>query len=236
MEDVGRLPSKESRVQKLPLSGFEHVRVKPFKPRTERQAQYKELLAGNDLTFLLGPAGTGKTLLAAAQAIEDLASGRARKIFITRPAREPEDEKLGYLAGPLDEKMEPRVRPIVAAFERFLDVEAVDDLLGAGIIEIVALAFISGYTFEHATVIYDEMQNTTPHMGMLALTRAGRECRLIVTADPAQSLLPAHLDSFAGDLDRFRGRPGIAFAEFGLADCVRSKLVKQILSAYQNPC
>lgn len=207
------------------------VAFKPFKARNERQVAIQQAFADHDLTFLIGPAGTGKTVLAAAYAVEQLVTGNVKNIVAARPAIEAGDP-IGFLSGSLVEKVTPYLRPILDNMGLFLGSETVNALVRQGTIELTSLSYLRGRTLSDCVLILDEMQNATPAQMKLALTRAGEGTTVICTLDPMQCDLANDIISAAEDLERFRGRPSIAFVELENRDIVRSKLVKTVLQAY----
>lgn len=203
-----------------------------FKARNRTQAVTMRTIQEHTLTFLIGPAGTAKTFLAVAHAIHQLADGKISRIVAARPAVEAGDS-IGYLKGGLLEKMGPYVRPMLDCLGWFVGDQEVQRMQEAGVLEITSMTYLRGRTFTDAVLILDEMQNATVEQLKLGLTRAGDNCQLLVTGDPFQCDLPDKQASALLDLDRFRGRPGIGFAEFGLTDVVRSPIVSTVLSAYE---
>lgn len=204
-----------------------------FQARTQGQAAAARVIRDNTLTFLIGPAGTAKTYLAAAHAIEQLAAGKIQRIIAARPAVEAGDS-IGYLKGSLLDKMGPFVRPILDCLAWFVGDQDVQSMQEQGILEITSMTYLRGRTFTDAVLILDEMQNATADQLKLGLTRAGDNCKLIVTGDPTQIDIKPMDVSAVMDLDRFRGRTGIGFVDFGLADVVRSPIVREVLAAYQE--
>ncbi len=209
------------------------IAFRAFKPRNERQVQIQQAFAENDLTFLVGPAGTGKTVLAAAFAIEKLITGEVKTIVAARPAIEAGDP-IGFLSGGLVEKVTPFLRPILDNMGIFIGAEAVNALVRQNTIELTSLSYLRGRTLNDCVLILDEMQNATPSQMKLALTRAGDNCKVLVTMDPDQCDLPEDVKSAAEDLDRFQSRQHIGFVELENRDIVRSRLVKTVLAAYSS--
>jgi phosphate starvation-inducible protein PhoH and related proteins len=201
-------------------------------PRSANQARYLTALAESELVFGLGPAGTGKTYLAVAQAVSMLVAGQVDRIILSRPAVEA-GERLGFLPGDLKEKVDPYLRPLYDALHDMLPAEQVTKRMTGGEIEVAPLAFMRGRTLANAFVILDEAQNTTPMQMKMFLTRLGERSRMVVTGDLSQTDLPrgqrSGLDEAVTILD---GEPGIAFVRFGDADVVRHPLVARIVRAY----
>lgn len=207
---------------------------KQITPRSPVQAQYLEAIRANDLVFGLGPAGTGKTYLAVAQAVHMLVKGEVDRLILTRPAVEA-GERLGFLPGTMQEKIDPFLRPIFDALHEMLPAEQIARKMADGTIEIAPIAFMRGRTLNNAFVILDEGQNTTPMQMKMALTRVGEGSRIVVTGDPSQTDLPSGTMSGLTDaLNTLQGVKGIAFVHFGEADVVRSRLVRRVVEAYDR--
>ncbi|GEO38119.1 phosphate starvation-inducible PhoH-like protein [Skermanella aerolata] len=203
-------------------------------PRSPTQAAYIQALQENELVFGLGPAGTGKTYLAVAQAVVALTSGQVDRIVLSRPAVEA-GERLGFLPGDLREKIDPYLRPLYDALYDMLPAEQVARRLGNGEIEIAPLAFMRGRTLANAFVILDEAQNTTPMQMKMFLTRLGENGRMAVTGDTSQIDLPSGTRSGLKDaIEILQGVPGVSFVQFGDADVVRHPLVGHIVRAYDK--
>src|SRR6185437_9450686 len=203
-------------------------------PRTANQAAYLRALRANELVFGLGPAGTGKTYLAVAMAVDMLMGGTVERIILSRPAVEA-GERLGFLPGDLREKVDPYLRPLYDALYDMLPGEQVMKRLGSGEIEIAPLAFMRGRTLANAFVILDEAQNTTPVQMKMFLTRLGENARMAVTGDLSQIDLPPGTQSGLRDaLDTLQDVEGMAIVEFGAEDVVRHRLVSRIVHAYDE--
>ncbi len=204
-------------------------------PRTENQRRYLEAIEKNPLVFGIGPGGTGKTYLAVTAAVRALRAGTCRRLIVTRPVVEA-GERLGFLPGDLQAKLNPYMRPIYDALYDQLDFEEVARLEESGILEIAPLAYMRGRTLSHAFAILDEGQNTTISQMKMFLTRLGEGSRMVVTGDPTQNDLER--DQRSGLLDaaaRLKGWQDIAVIEFGARDIVRHPLVEQIVRAYEAP-
>lgn len=208
------------------------TRKRLISPRTVTQAAYIEALGRYELTFGLGPAGTGKTYLAVAQAVSMLTSGQVDRIVLSRPAVEA-GERLGFLPGDLKEKVDPYLRPLYDALHDLLPGDQVNRRLETGEIEIAPLAFMRGRTLSNAFIILDEAQNTTPTQMKMFLTRLGENSRMVVTGDLSQVDLPRGQPSGLRDAaDLLAGIEGVDFVQFTDDDVVRHKLVTRIVQAY----
>ncbi len=204
----------------------------PIAPKTAAQARYLEMLDSRELTFGIGPAGTGKTFLAAAYGATLLLRGAVDRLVITRPAVEA-GERLGFLPGDLMEKVDPYLAPIWAALDDILGPEAVRRRRDKGEIEVAPLAFMRGRTLSHAFVIVDEAQNTSRLQMKMVLTRLGEGARMAVTGDPSQVDLVNPRDSGLSHAVRIlQGVEGVGVTTFDAADVVRHKLVERIVRAY----
>lgn len=201
-------------------------------PRNPNQKSYIDAIRKNDLVFGLGPAGTGKTYLAMAMAVAALQKKVIERIILARPAVEA-GERLGFLPGNLQEKVNPYVRPLYDALYDMLDAERVDMLLERGTIEVAPLAFMRGRTLNNAFVILDEAQNTSSEQMKMFLTRLGHDSKAVITGDITQIDLPSKVRSgLVESLRVLRGVEGIAFCEFEHKDVVRHRLVQRIIQAY----
>lgn len=214
-----------------PRAGLKTKR-RTITPRSATQARYLEALADSELVFGLGPAGTGKTYLAVAQAVSLLMQGSIERIILSRPAVEA-GERLGFLPGDMKEKVDPYLRPLYDALHDMLPGDQVTKRLETGVIEVAPLAFMRGRTLSHAFVILDEAQNTTPMQMKMFLTRLGEGSRMVVTGDVTQIDLPSGQKSGLREaLTILRGVEGVSFVEFGDQDVVRHPLVGRIVRAY----
>ena len=203
-------------------------------PRSPVQAAYLRALRDDDLVFALGPAGTGKTYLAVAQAVAMLIDGRVERIVLSRPAVEA-GENLGFLPGDLREKIDPYLRPLYDALHDMMPVEKVRRYLEAGDIEVAPLAFMRGRTLSNSYVILDEAQNTSQVQMKMCLTRLGENSRMAVTGDLSQVDLPKGVTSGLDDaVSRLKGVKGVTTVIFSDADVVRHDLVTRIIRAYDK--
>ena len=207
-------------------------RGKAIRPKTAGQARYVDAIDNNTVVFGIGPAGSGKTYLAVAKAVQALQAKQIRRIILTRPAVEA-GEKLGFLPGTLDDKIDPYLRPLYDALRDMLDPEVIPRLLEAGIIEVAPLAYMRGRTLNDAFVILDEAQNTTAAQMKMFLTRLGFGSTVVVTGDISQVDLPrGEASGLRLVRDILRGVEGVYFAELDAADVVRHPLVGRIVNAY----
>lgn len=207
----------------------EDIRAKTF-----RQRQYLQSLRKYDLVFCTGPAGTGKTYLAVVVAVKALLANEFERIILTRPAVEA-GEKLGFLPGDLQQKVNPYLRPLYDAINEFIDPEKLPSLMERGIIEVAPLAYMRGRTLNNAFVIVDEAQNTTPAQMKMVLTRLGFRSRMVITGDMTQTDLPAQQQSgLSLSINILKHVEGIAFCEFSQRDVVRHPLVQRIVAAYEK--
>ena len=203
-----------------------------LKARTPNQAQYLEHIAGHDITFGIGPAGTGKTYLAVACAVDALERQSVQRIVLTRPAVEA-GERLGFLPGDLTQKVDPYLRPLYDALYDLMGFDRVQKAFERNQLEIAPLAFMRGRTLNHAFIILDEAQNTTPEQMKMFLTRIGFGSRCVVTGDVSQIDLPKGATSGLIEAERVLKRvKGLAFTRFTSADVVRHPLVARIVDAY----
>jgi len=209
-------------------------RNEPIRAKTFRQQQYVRAIRNHDLTFCIGPAGTGKTFLAAVVAVKALLDNQCDRLIITRPAVEA-GEKLGFLPGDLQQKVNPYLRPLYDAFYELIEPEKITTLMEKGIIEIAPLAYMRGRTLNNAFVILDEAQNTTPAQMKMVLTRMGQRSRMVVTGDITQTDLTANQPSGLVIAEKLlHNVEGIAFCRFTATDVVRHPLVQRIVTAYEQ--
>ena len=209
------------------------TRKRTITPRSPMQAEYVRALEKSDLVFGLGPAGTGKTYLAVAVAVTHLLQGRVDRIILSRPAVEA-GERLGYLPGDLQDKIDPYLRPLYDALHDMLPGDQVARRLANGEIEVAPLAFMRGRTLSHAFAILDEAQNTSAMQMKMFLTRLGEGSRMVVTGDMSQIDLPPGTRSGLGDaLEVLEGVSGVGTVNFTHADVVRHSMVTRIVRAYE---
>ena len=205
-----------------------------IKPRTPNQAQYIANILDHDITFGVGPAGTGKTYLAVAAAVDALERQEIRRILLTRPAVEA-GEKLGFLPGDLSQKVDPYLRPLYDALFEMLGFEKVEKLIERNVIEVAPLAYMRGRTLDDSFIILDEAQNTTPEQMKMFLTRMGVGSKVVVTGDVTQIDLPERTRSGLVDaLHVLKQVKGIAQCYFTEKDVVRHRLVQEIIKAYDR--
>jgi len=211
------------------------TRKKTIVPRSATQTRYMHALASSDMIFALGPAGTGKTYVAVAQAVQMLIQGQVARLILSRPAVEA-GERLGFLPGDMKEKVDPYLRPLYDALYDMLPAEQVERRIASGEIEIAPIAFMRGRTLSDAFIILDEAQNTTPMQMKMFLTRFGQNSRMVVCGDPRQIDLPDIGKSGLADaVGRLEGVEGIATVRFSAADVVRHPIVGRIVDAYEGP-
>ncbi len=211
-----------------------HTRHTDLSGRTPKQVQYLQQMLSHDITFGIGPAGTGKTFLAVACAVDALERHGVQRIVLTRPAVEA-GERLGFLPGDLAQKVDPYLRPLYDALYDLMGFDRVTKAFDKGLIEIAPLAFMRGRTLNHAFVILDEAQNTTREQMQMFLTRIGFGTRCVVNGDTSQVDLPKGTPSGLLDaMQVLQGVNGIAFTHFSGADVVRHPLVARIVAAYER--
>lgn len=233
-------PSEMASFSPSVSTGFGDVRIRlktenrTVVPRSDRQAEFVNLLQNKDLVFGLGPAGTGKTYMAVAVGVSMLVSGAVDRLILSRPAIEA-GERLGFLPGDLKEKVDPFLRPIFDALHDMLSPATLEKLMASNIIEVAPLAFMRGRTLSHAFVILDEAQNTTEMQMKMLLTRLGENSRMVITGDLSQIDLPHPQNSGLADaVRRLKKVKEIGFMTFKEEDVVRHPLVRSILKAYDR--
>ncbi len=211
------------------------TRRKTIVPRSEMQGRYMRQLVTDDVIFALGPAGTGKTYVAVAQAVSQLITGSVQRLILSRPAVEA-GEKLGFLPGDMKEKVDPYLRPLYDALYDCMPPEQVERRIASGEIEIAPIAFMRGRTLADAFVILDEAQNTTREQMKMFLTRFGQNSRMVVCGDPKQVDIPGgdRMSGLADAVDRLEGVEAIGITRFSRADVVRHPIVGRIVEAYEG--
>ena len=207
---------------------------KTIQPKTQTQKEYVAAIKEFDIVFGVGPAGTGKTYLAMAMAVEALKSGKVRRVILTRPAIEA-GENLGYLPGDMYEKISPYLRPLYDAIYDMMDADKIEKYLETGVIEVAPLAYMRGRTLNDAFIILDEAQNCTTEQMKMFLTRLGFDSKTVITGDPTQSdLLGGKSTGLLQALDILKNIEGIKFIHFSGIDVVRHELVQMIIEAYDK--
>lgn len=207
---------------------------KPIVARGERQQQMVRENASCDLTFAIGPAGSGKTFIAICLAVKALKAKQVRRIILSRPAVEA-GEKLGFLPGEMKDKLDPYLQPLYDALGELIPAPKLKDLIDTGVIQIAPLAFMRGRTLSDAVVVLDEAQNTTPQQMKMFLTRLGMNAKMIVTGDMTQVDLPRGVRSGLRDaLEKLDGVEGVSTVRFGRSDIVRHPLVERIVEVYDK--
>ncbi len=210
------------------------INGKPISPRNENQALMVKSVRENDLTFALGPAGTGKTYIAIALAVRALKNREVRKIILSRPAVEA-GEKLGFLPGDMKDKIDPYLQPLYDALEDMIPAVKLKEYMETNVIQIAPLAFMRGRTLNDAVIVLDEAQNTTVQQIKMFLTRLGMNAKMIITGDATQIDLPRSVTSgLIQALKVLKDVPGIGKIEFAKKDIVRHALVQRIVDAYNH--
>lgn len=220
-------PSEEAYIQ-IPHG------IKRVYPKTVKQAELIQRLQRNEIVFAVGPAGTGKTFIAVAEALRLVLSRQARKMVLTRPVVEA-GESLGFLPGDLEQKLSPYLRPLYDSMETLLPPEILRKMEDSRMIEMAPLAYMRGRTLDHCVVILDEAQNATPEQMKMFLTRLGEGSRAIITGDPSQTDLPGRMSGgLSHALDLLRNIPEIGIVQMENRDVIRHPLVKKIIQAYEQ--
>lgn len=204
-----------------------------IKTRGQNQFDYAEAMETHDVVFGVGPAGVGKTMLATVYGLSLLQAGAVEKVIITRPVRET-GEKLGYLPGNINEKMDPYIKPVMDFMLKFMTFATVERMFKSGVIEIAPLAYMRGRTFENAFMLLDEAQNTTPEQMKMFLTRMGNNSKMVITGDINQSDLKGH-NGLQDAIDKLDNIPEIKIIHFNSTDVVRHPVVARIVQAYEEP-
>ncbi len=236
VDDVGKAISDASidRSERAADEVDVYAKGHSIRPKTDGQKRYLEAMSKHDLTFCAGPAGTGKTYLAVAMAASMLKHGQAKRLVLARPAVEA-GERLGFLPGDLQAKVNPYLRPLFDALHDMMDFEQVKRFMVNDVIEVIPLAFMRGRTLNDSVIILDEAQNTTVSQMLMFLTRLGHDSKMIVTGDATQIDLPDNVDSGLIDaMNKLRGIKGIGMVELERGDIVRHRLVQNIVDAYQR--
>lgn len=234
--DVSSLVNRSRQPEKLETSEAVTVfsKKKVIQPNTAGQLKYVEAMLNNDLTFCAGPAGTGKTYLAVAIAVSMLKKKQIRKIILARPAVEA-GEKLGFLPGDLQAKVNPYLRPLFDALEDMMDFSQMKKFMELDIIEVIPLAFMRGRTLNESIIICDEAQNTMPLQMLMVLTRLGNGSKMIITGDITQiDLEKGQKSGMIEAIETLRRIKGIGFVELTQKDIVRHRLVQKIVLAYKR--
>jgi len=226
---------REVSLRALVLSGRQrNFGKKVLAPKSINQRRYLEAIERNDMVFGVGPAGTGKTYLAVAMAVSALINKQVARIILTRPAVEA-GERLGFLPGTLQEKVDPYLRPLYDALYDMLDSDRVEKLLERNVIEVAPIAFMRGRTLNDSFIILDEAQNSTPEQMKMILTRQGFGSKMVVNGDITQIDLPNGRRSGLIDaIEVLKGVEGISFVQFDERDVVRHTLVQRIVKAYER--
>ncbi len=231
LDTIKGAPPKELKIDSAIIYG---VNGKPIAARTPNQQILVKTFSENDLTFALGPAGTGKTYVAIALAVRALKNKEVRKIILSRPAVEA-GEKLGFLPGDMKDKIDPYLQPLYDALEDMIPAAKLKEYMEGNVIQIAPLAFMRGRTLNDAVIILDEAQNTTTHQIKMFLTRLGMGAKMIITGDITQIDLPrTTVSGLVQALHVLRDVPGIGHVEFGKKDIVRHHLVQRIVEAYEK--
>ncbi|MHC4264918.1 MAG: PhoH family protein [Planctomycetota bacterium] len=231
---LSTVEGKSARLTESPAAIQVYSQKKAIEPKTKGQLKYVETMMANDLTFCIGPAGTGKTYLAVAVAISMLRKKQIRRIVLARPAVEA-GEKLGFLPGDLQAKVNPYLRPLFDALEDMMDFAQMKKFMELDIIEIIPLAFMRGRTLNESVIICDEAQNTSPMQMLMILTRLGQGSKMIITGDITQiDLESGQKSGMIEAIEILRRIKGIGYVELEQKDIVRHHLVQKIVRAYKK--
>lgn len=215
-----------------PIGQRQFAKIKKIDPRNKRQAEYIQSIENNTVTIGLGPAGSGKTYLAVYEAVCHHWAKKAKRIIITRPAVEA-GEKLGFLPGDLEEKLNPYMRPIYDSLYDLTDLGTIREKVERGYIEVAPLAYMRGRTFNNCFIILDEAQNATLDQLKMVLTRLGENCKLVIDGDPSQSDL-SHKSGLNTLPNVLKNVEDVGIIRFDPSDIVRSKIVENVVSAFKK--
>lgn len=230
----GRKVSHQEQDERVVETRQPRIVREPLKAKTDNQANYMKAINGYQVTFGIGPAGTGKTYIAAAMAAEAFLAKQIDRIIITRPVVEAADEEMGFLPGELEEKYAPYLVPFLDVLNERLGRSAVEYMLKSGQLEAAPLAYMRGRTFNRCFMILDEAQNTTPGGMKMFLTRIGYDSSVVVNGDISQKDIPGP-SGLTDAIDRLSFIPSIKVVKFTTKDIVRSGIVGEIANAYENP-
>ena len=225
--------SKKKKASKIETMGLDVLKLHPS-PKTEEQGKYLKIVQENEITFVYGPAGSGKTYTAIALAVRALRNKEVKRIILTRPAVEA-GERLGFLPGDMKDKLDPYLQPLYDALHDMIPAKKLVEFMEDGTVQIAPLAFMRGRTLDNAFVILDEAQNTTLSQMKMFLTRMGKSAKFVVTGDLTQIDLPRKEDSgLVKTIKILDGISDIAVINFDVRDIIRHKLVKYIVSAFDR--
>ena len=230
---IGMVDNGDSPTEVLTHQVLRSAKGRNVRPKTAGQKRYVEAIRNNIITFGIGPAGTGKSWLAVAMAVQALQAKQVERIILTRPAVEA-GERLGFLPGDLMAKIDPYLRPLYDALYDMVDLEGAQKLLERGTVEVAPLAFMRGRTLNNSFIILDEAQNTTPEQMKMFLTRIGFGSKVVVTGDSTQIDVPDGRSGLHGLEPVLTGVEGLEFVHLGAGDVVRHKIVADIVEAYER--